>query len=318
MSDGLWIPGGTFWMGSDRFYPEEAPVHRVTVDGFWMDPYPVTNRAFQRFVEATGYVTFAELPPDPEAYPGILPEMLQAGSSVFVQPRGRVGLGNYANWWQFVAGADWRHPHGPHSSLDGLAEHPVVHITFQDAEAYARWAGKQIPTEAEWEFAARGGLEGADFAWGDEAAPGGRMMANYWQGQFPWQNLLSDGYASTSPVGSFPANGYGLFDMIGNVWELTTDWYTLRHAAEPARACCIPHNPRGAREEGSHDPGDPLRIPRKVAKGGSHLCAANYCLRYRPAARMPQAVDTSTSHAGFRCVVRPQQGSGGGEQQASV
>jgi formylglycine-generating enzyme required for sulfatase activity len=301
----VWLPGGTFRMGSDRFYPEEAPVHRVTVDGFWIDARPVTNADFRRFVAATGYVTFAEIPPSLKDYPNAPPEMLRAGSSVFVPPPGRVGLRNYANWWQFVPGASWRHSYGPESTLDGLDDHPVVHVTFRDAAAYAKWAGKQLPTEAEWEYAARGGLDGADFAWGEEPAPGGRMLANYWQGQFPWQNLLTDGYARTSPVGSFPANGYGLYDMIGNVWEITTDWYSARHEAALAKACCVPRNPRGARQEGSVEPGDPLRIPRKVAKGGSHLCAANYCLRYRPAARTPLAIDTSTSHTGFRCIVRP-------------
>jgi formylglycine-generating enzyme required for sulfatase activity len=305
--DMVWIPSGTFRMGSDRYYPEEAPVHRVTVDGFWIDTQPVTNAEFRRFVEATGYVTFAEIRPDPKDYPEVKPELLKAGSLVFVQPSGRVALRNYSNWWQFVPGADWRHPYGPQSSIDGLDDHPVVHVTFRDAEAYATWAGKQLPTEAEWEFAARGGLDGADYAWGDEPAPGGMIMANYWQGQFPWQNLRIDGYERTSPVGSFPANGYGLYDMIGNVWEITADWYSARHEAEAAKACCVPRNPRGARKEGSSDPGDPLRIPRKVAKGGSHLCAANYCLRYRPAARTPLAIDSSTSHAGFRCIIRPSQ-----------
>ena len=304
--DGMaWIRGGTFRMGSDKYYQEEAPVHRVTVDGFWTDTQPVTNAEFRRFVEATGYVTFAEVPPDPQDYPDVQPHMLKAGSLVFVPPPGRVALRNYANWWQFVPGADWRHPYGLESSLDGLDDHPVVHVTFRDAEAYAQWAGKQLPTEAEWEFAARGGLDGADYAWGNEPAPGEMMLANYWQGQFPGQNLLLDGYERTSPVGSFPANGYGLYDMIGNVWELTSDWYSARHEADAAQACCLPRNPLGARKEASYDPGDPLRIPRKVVKGGSHLCAANYCLRYRPAARSPQAIDTSTSHAGFRCIVRP-------------
>jgi sulfatase modifying factor 1 len=275
------------------------------VDGFWIDPHPVTNGEFRRFVEATGYVTVAEIPPDPRDYPGIDPALLKAGSSVFVQPPGRVPLRNYANWWQFMPGADWRHPYGPDSSLEGLDDHPVVHVTFHDAEAYARWAGKVLPTEAEWEFAARGGFDGADYAWGDELTPDGKVMTNYWQGQFPWQNLLDDGYERTSPVGSFPANGYGLYDMIGNVWEITADWFSTRHPTEIASACCVPRNPRGARQEASADPGDPLRIPRKVAKGGSHLCPANYCLRYRPAARTPQPIDTSTSHTGFRCVVRP-------------
>lgn len=302
------LAGGTFRMGSDRHYPEEAPVHRATVDGFWIDLHPVTNADFGCFVAATGYQTFAELPPDPKDYPGVPPAMLKAGSLVFVQPPGRVPLHNYGNWWQFMAGADWRHPYGPQSFLDGLEDHPVVHVTYTDAQAYAEWAGKHLPTEAEWEYAARGGLDGAEYAWGDELMPHGAIMANYWQGQFPWQNLCADGYEHTSPVGSFPANGYGLYDMIGNVWEITADWYSDRHQADAVKACCVPLNPRGASQENSHDPADRLLIPRKVVKGGSHLCAANYCLRYRPAARTAQAIDTSTSHAGFRCVYRtPQQ-----------
>lgn len=292
-------------MGSDRHYPEEAPAHQVTVDGFWMDACPVTNVEFERFVKATGHVTFAEIPPDPKSYPGINPAMLKAGSSVFAKPSGRVALNNYGNWWQFIPGADWRHPYGPASSLKGRENHPVVHVTYSDAAAYAKWAGKQLPGEAEWEFAARGGLDGAEFAWGDELQPGGKVMANYWQGQFPWQNLLLDGYEYTSPVGVFPANGYGLFDMIGNVWEVTADWFTAHHEPDAAKACCVPKNPRGARKEESYDSNLPVPIPRKVMKGGSHLCAANYCLRYRPAARSPQAIDTSTSHAGFRCIIRP-------------
>lgn len=300
----LQVPGGTFRMGSDRHYSEEGPVHPVTVDGFWIDLYPVTNADFQRFVAATGYVTFAEIPPDPQNYPGAPPEMLKAGSLVFVKPTGQVALNNYANWWQFVTGTDWRHPYSPYSSLEGLENHPVVHITYRDAAAYAKWAGKQLPTEAEWEFAARGGLVGAEYAWGDELQPGGVIMANYWQGQFPRQNLLLDGYEYTSPVGVFPANGYGLYDMIGNVWEMTSDWFTPRQEAEAAKAYCVPRNPRGPRKEESYDPTLPVAIPRKVMKGGSHLCAANYCLRYRPAARSPQAIDTSTSHAGFRCIIR--------------
>lgn len=300
-----WIPGGTFQMGSDKHYPEEAPVHRVEVDGFWMDVHPVTNAEFKKFVEATGHVTFAEIPPDPKSYPGINPAMLQAGSSVFVKPAGRVALNNYGNWWKFINGADWRHPYGPGSSLEGKENHPVVHVTYSDATAYAKWAGKQLPSEAEWEYAARGGLDGKVYAWGDELLPDGVPMANYWQGQFPYQNLLQDGYEYTSPVGVFPANGYGLYDMIGNVWEMTSDWYTTRHEAEATKACCVPRNPRGGRKEDSFDPHQPILIPRKVMKGGSHLCAANYCLRYRPAARTPQAIDTSTSHAGFRCLVRP-------------
>jgi formylglycine-generating enzyme required for sulfatase activity len=302
----VWVPGGTFLMGSDRHYPEEAPAHRVTVDGFWMDRTPVTNRQFRRLVEDTGYTTFAEIAPDPAQYPGALPEMLQPASVVFVKTTGPVDLLNHFAWWSFIPGADWRHPQGPDSSIEGMDDHPVVHVAFVDIEAYARWAGKVLPTEAEWEYAARGGLEGAEYAWGAEFAPGGRHMANTWQGEFPWQNLLEDGFERTSPVETFPANGYGLSDMIGNVWEWTTDWYRARHPDEVVKACCVPKNPRGGREEESFDPAQPrVRISRRVMKGGSHLCAPNYCRRYRPAARMAQPVDTSTSHLGFRCIIRP-------------
>ena len=305
-ADMVWIPARTFRMGSDRHYPEERPAHLVSVDGFWIDRYPVTNARFARFVEATGHVTFAEKAPDPAQYPGALPEMLYAGSLVFAQPAGPVDLRNMKNWWTFLRAADWRHPLGPASTLDGLEQHPVVHVTFGDAETFAAWEGKSLPTEAEWELAARGGLEGADYAWGDSFLPGDRHMANTWQGQFPWQNLATDGYEGTSAVGAFPANGYGLHDMIGNVWEWTTDWYVAKHPNEVVKACCTPHNPRGPQEGDSYDPRQPeIQIPRKVIKGGSHLCAPNYCRRYRPAARFPEPIDTSTCHLGFRCVVRP-------------
>jgi formylglycine-generating enzyme len=302
----VWVPGGTLLMGSDRHYPEEAPAHRVSVDGFWIDRTPVTNREFRRFVDETGYTTSAEIAPDPAQYPGALPEALQPASVVFVRTTGPVDLRNQFNWWRFIPGADWRDPQGPGSSIEGLDDHPVVHVAFSDVEAYVRWAGKSLPTEAEWEHAARGGLEGAEYAWGGEFAPGGRHMANTWQGEFPWQNLLEDGFERTSPVDAFPANGYGIADMIGNVWEWTTDWYRSRHPDETAPACCVPKNPRGGREEESFDPAEPrVRIPRRVMKGGSHLCAPNYCRRYRPAARIAQPVDTSTSHLGFRCIIRP-------------
>ena len=305
--DMVWIPGGTFRMGSDKHYPEERPVHRVTVDGFWMDQAPVTNERFARFVEATGHVTFAEIVPRAEDYPGALPDQLFAGPLVFVKPPGRpVNRNDFTQWWQWRRGADWRHPTGPDSTIAGLANHPVVHVTFGDAEAFARWEGKTLPTEAEWEFAARGGLDGADYAWGDEFLPGDRHMANTWQGDFPWQSTATDGFEGTSPVGAFPPNGYGLDDAIGNVWEWTTDWYQPKHPADAPKACCIPRNPRGAGAEDSFDPCQPaIRIPRKVLKGGSHLCAPNYCRRYRPAARFPQPIDTSTCHVGFRCIVRP-------------
>ena len=299
-----WIPGGTFLMGSNDHYPEEAPAHHVTVEGFWMDKTPVTNEQFSRFVEATGYLTVAERPLNPEDYPGAKPETLVPGSIVFKKPPHRVDLHNHFNWWRYAPGASWRHPLGPGSSLKkGMARHPVVHIAYEDADAYARWAGKELPTEAEWEFAARGGLEGAVYVWGDEFAPNGKMMANTWQGEFPVVNLLTDGYERTSPVGSFPPNGYGLYDMAGNVWEWTTDWY--QEHGHAANSCCASFNPKGGEREASIDSRTPeIRIPRKVLKGGSYLCAPNYCLRYRPAARIAQQIDSGTCHQGFRCIVR--------------
>jgi sulfatase modifying factor 1 len=304
-SDMVRIPGGTFSMGSNDHYPEEAPVHRATVDGFWIDRTPVTNRQFKAFVRATGHKTFAEIPPDPKDYPGALPHMIYAGSLVFTPPPGVTNLRDWSQWWQFMKGANWRHPYGPKSNINVHDNHPVVHVSYSDALAYGKWAGKDLPTEAEWEFAARGGLDGAEFAWGDEFTPGGVHVANTWQGEFPRQNLNADGYERTSPVTAFPPNGYGVHDMIGNVWEWTADWYAARHEADAPKACCIPENPRGAREEDSYDPHQPnIRIPRKVIKGGSHLCAPNYCRRYRPAARHAEAVDTSTNHLGFRCVRR--------------
>jgi formylglycine-generating enzyme required for sulfatase activity len=303
--DMAFIPGGTFRMGSDRHYPEEAPAHRVSVGDFWIDRTPVTNKQFRKFVRETGHVTFAEIAPQAKDYPGALPEMLKAGSLIFAPPAHPVDLTDWSQWWKFKFGANWRRPYGPRSSVSGLDDHPVVHIAYRDAEAYAAWAGKQLPTEAEWEFAARGGLDGAEFAWGEEFAPGGKHLANTWQGDFPHQNIAIDGHERTSPVTAFPPNGCGLRDMIGNVWEWTTDWYASRHEADAAHPCCVPANPRGSAEETSYDPRLPdIKIPRKVLKGGSHLCAPNYCRRYRPAARHAQPVDTSTSHIGFRCVIR--------------
>ena len=306
-ADMVWIPGGTFRMGSDSHYAEEAPAHRVTVGGFWIDRAPVTNRQYREFVRATGYVTFAEVAPDPKDYPGALPNMLKPGSLVFDPPKHPVDdLRDWSQWWTFKFGANWRRPCGPRSSLRGLNDHPVVHVAFSDAFAYAKWAGKDLPTEAEWEFAARGGLDGAEFAWGDELMPGGKQMANTWQGAFPHENLKLDGYERSSPVTAFPPNGYGVYDMIGNVWEWTADWFSVRHSADLPKSCCIPENPRGGPEAGSYDECSPsVRIPRKVVKGGSHLCAPNYCRRYRPAARHAQPIDTGMSHVGFRCVVRP-------------
>jgi sulfatase modifying factor 1 len=303
--DMVWLPGGTFQMGSDRHYPEEAPVHCVTVSPFWIDRTPVTNRQFAAFVAATGYRTVAERIPNPADYPGALPHMLKPGSLVFRKTRGPVDLRNISNWWEWKPGAYWRHPEGRDSSVAARLDHPVVQVAFEDAEAFARWAGKALPTEGEWEFAARGGLDGAEFVGGDEFAPEGRQMANTWQGEFPWQNLCADGFERTSPVGVFPPNGYGLSDMIGNVWEWTGDWFSTRHTADAPKACCISENPRGGRESDSYDEcNPPVRIPRKVVKGGSFLCAPNYCRRYRPAARHAQPIDSGMSHVGFRCVVR--------------
>jgi formylglycine-generating enzyme len=305
MPDMVFIPGGTFRMGSDRHYPEEAPAHTVAVGDFSIDRTPVTNRQFRRFVNATGHVTFAEIAPAAKDYPGALPEMLKAGSLIFVPPKHVVDLADWSQWWTFKFGANWRRPYGPRSNISGLDDHPVVHIAYRDAQAYAAWAGKDLPTEAEWEFAARGGLDGAEFAWGDEFTPDGKHRANTWQGEFPRQNNTGDGYERTSPVTAFPPNGYGLHDMIGNVWEWTADWWSPQHEADSDRPCCAPKDPRGGREDDSHDPRQPnIKIPRKVLKGGSHLCAPNYCRRYRPAARHAQPVDTSTSHIGFRCVTR--------------
>ncbi len=299
----VWIPGGEFAMGDDRFYPEERPVHRARVGGFWMDRTAVTVAQFRRFVDATRYVTVAERPLDPADYPDADPAMLRPGSLVFHPTRGPVDLTDYTNWWAYVPGACWRRPYGPQSSVTGKAQHPVVHIAAEDAAAYARWAGKSLPTEAEWEFAARGGLDSAVYAWGDEGTPGGTHPANTWQGRFPYENLLADGYAQTAPVGSFPPNGYGLAEMTGNVWEWTDDWFSTHHPEDAPSPCCAPADLRGAMAA-SIDPTHPTAIPRKVIKGGSHLCAPNYCLRYRPAARQGEAIDSSTCHLGFRCVIR--------------
>jgi formylglycine-generating enzyme required for sulfatase activity len=299
----VWIDGGTFMMGSDHHYPEEAPSHEVVVNGFWIDPTCVTNAQFARFIHETGYVTVAERSADPADYPGAKPELLAPASVVFQKPEGLVDRRNHFNWWGYVQGANWLHPRGPGSSISGLANHPVVHVAFEDAEAYARWVGKSLPTEAEWEFAARGGLDEAEFAWGDELVPGGRHMANTWQGDFPWQNLAEDGHEWTSPVGFFPPNGYGLFDMVGNVWEWTLDYFVRHDQLE--KTCCRLDNPRGGERDASHDTRlVGVRIPRKVIKGGSFLCAPTYCRRYRPAARMAQPIDTSACHVGLRCVVR--------------
>jgi len=274
------IPGGAFQMGSDAHYPEESPVREVSVAPFSIGEYAVTNEEFAAFVADSGYVTVAERPLDPADFPAAPPENLQPGSMVFTRTRGPVDLRHLSQWWRWTPGACWKRPLGPGSSLRGLDRHPVVHVAFEDAEAYAAWAGLRLPTEAEWERAARGGLEGASYVWGREPENGTRL-ANYWHGEFPWRP--DPGYGTTAPVGSFPPNGFGLYDMAGNVWEWTSDWY-------------------GGSEAASRDPGQPqFAVPRRVVKGGSFLCADSYCRRYRPAARRPQMIDTGMSHIGFRC-----------------
>lgn len=298
------IIGGSFLMGSNDFYSEEKPVHRVKVDSFWIDKYQVTNKQFQKFVKITKYVTVAERELNPAEYPNVAIENLKPGSLVFHMTSGPVNLKYFSQWWTWVPGAYWRHPEGPSSSIKQRENFPVVHIAYEDAEAYAKWAGKDLPTEAEWEFAARGGLESTVFTWGNEYLLKGKLMANTWQGEFPWKYLKSHP-PSPEAVGSYLPNHYGLYDMAGNVWEWTSDWYKSEHPEDLNKPCCIPHNPRGGAIEDSYDPAQPqFKIPRKVLKGGSYLCSPEYCLRYRPAARSPQMIDTGTSHIGFRCVVR--------------
>jgi formylglycine-generating enzyme len=287
--DMVFIPGGSFLMGSNAFYREERPVRSETVDGFWIDRFPVTNAEFARFVAATGYVTFSERVPTQEMYPDAAPEFLVPGSLVFVKPPRPVSLRDHRAWWAYVPGANWRHPNGPNSSLLHKDKHPVVHVAYEDAHAYAEWAGKELPDEAQWEFAARGGLEGAAYPWGDAANPEGRYMANTWQGRFPFENLAEDGFEGTSPVDAFPPNGFGLHDMAGNVWEWTSSLYSPQGGAD--KSCC---------QRADVDP----QSQQMVVKGGSHLCAPNYCLRFRPAARQGETRDSSTCHIGFRCVMR--------------
>ena len=267
------IPAGDYQVGSDRFYPEESPVRQVSIASFEIDQAPVTNTEFQQFVDATGYQTVSERPPDPTLYPDLPPEEQIPESVVFLPPPPTVDRSEPLSWWALIAGADWRHPQGPDTSLEGLMQHPVVHVAFEDALAYADWVGKRLPTADEWEVAARGGLVDQDYAWGSEKTPDGRWLANVWQGPFPWENKETDGWFWTSPVGSFPANGYGLVDVCGNVWEWTSTPYAV---------------PEGEQE-------------RRVIKGGSFLCADNYCHRFRPSALMGQTLDTATCHMGFRC-----------------
>ena len=366
------IPAGDYLMGSDRFYADEGPVHRVHVEAFELEKHPVTNAQFAEFVADTGYITMAERPLDPADFPGADPADLVPGGLVFQPTSGPVDLHDWRNWWTWGAGASWRHPFGAESSIEGRAEHPVVQIAFEDARAYAAWAGRRLPTEEEWEYAARGGADGRTYAWGEEPQLDGRLMANTWQGRFPYLNTGAEGWVGTSPVGTFPPNDYGLLDMIGNVWEWTTSYYAPRHdvaatrtlgltdvsgagesahdehdhashdqghhhdhdhhdaeAAAADASChggdscaCSPSGSMRPQPASAHvgDVGDPTidaredarraasaepgsSIPRRALKGGSHLCAPEYCLRYRPAARSPEAEDSSTTHIGFRCAL---------------
>ncbi len=294
----VWIPGGTFWMGSDNGYPEERPAHLASVDGFWMDEHQVTNVEYARFVEETGWKTNAETPPRPEDYPGVPQHQLRVGSGVFQQPSHPVDLRNPGNWWDYTGGAEWRHPLGPDSTIEGKDDLPVVHVAYEDARAYAEWAGKQLPTEAQWEFAARGGLDRATYVWGEDFYPDGQAVANTWEGRFPWENKKSTSPGPV-PVRSFPPNGYGLYEMAGNVWEWTTDYFQRGH--DVVSGCCPPHNPTGP-QKGVVEAAAPT-MQMRVVKGGSFLCSHNYCRRYRPAARHGETVDTSTCHIGFRCIV---------------
>jgi formylglycine-generating enzyme required for sulfatase activity len=296
----VWIPGGVYWRGNDtKRHGDARPWHLVEVDGFWMDAAVVTNEQFAKFVKATGYDTVAERKPKAEDFPGAPPDKLVAGSVVFTPPKGPVPLNNHLRWWSYVPGANWQHPEGPDSDLKGRAKHPVVHVAYEDALAYCKWAGKRLPTEAEFEFAARGGLNKNQYAWGDEFRPGGKFMANTWQGRFPYENTGDDGYKGTAPVGSFPPNRFGLSDMAGNVWQWCSDWYrhdyyrTLAAPAQPAR------NPQGPAD--SFDPSEP-RVAKRVMRGGSYLCTDQYCTAYEVGARGKGAPDTGTNHLSFRCV----------------
>jgi formylglycine-generating enzyme len=295
----VWVPGGEFSMGSEAQEMEDArPFHRVAVDGFWMDQTEVTNEEFTRFVNATGYVTVAERPLDPKDFPGAPPENLVSGSVVFTPPDAKVPLDNHYVWWRYVAGASWRHPNGPDSDLKGKEKHPVVHIAFQDAAAYAKWAGKRLPTEAEFEFAARGGLDRKRFVWGDEFKPDGKFQANSYQGHFPDKNTAEDGFSGSAPVGRFAPNGFGLFDMAGNVWEWTADWYRPDYYKTLAAIRQVARNPQGPAD--SFDPSEP-GVAKRVHKGGSFLCTDEYCARYMPGGRGKGEPNTGTNHLGFRC-----------------
>lgn len=307
VTDLVTIPGGEFTMGSERFYPEEAPAISVKVSTFQIDQHLVTNEQFAAFADETDYVTVAERPLNAADYPGAPAENLVPGSLVFTPTPGPVDLRDLSQWWRWQPGASWRHPEGPGSDLSTRGDHPVVHIAYEDAEAYAAWAHKRLPTEAEWEYAARGGLDQMAYTWGNDELVDGARMAKYFEGAFPYRNEASDGFDGTAPVGSYPANGYDLYDMAGNAWEWTSDWYVDNHRVDKKQhPCCVPQDPRGPSREASFDPHQPqFTIPRKVIKGGSHLCANEYCRRYRPAARRGQMIDTGMSHVGFRCAADP-------------
>ncbi len=296
----VWIPGGTMIRGSGNPKMRDAmPRHKAAVDGFWMDRTAVTNEQFEQFVKATGYVTVAERTPNPKDFPGAPPENLVAGSVVFTPPREAVPLDNHFRWWSYVKGANWRHPDGPTSNLEGRARHPVLQVAWEDAVAYAKWAGKRLPTEAEFEFAARGGLEDKKYAWGDELKPNGKWMANIWQGKFPIENTEEDGFRAAAPVGSFPPNGYGLYDMSGNVWQWCSDWYRADYYQQLVAANQPVRNPQGPRD--SFDPSE-RNVAKRVMRGGSYLCCDQYCSAYEVGARGKGAPDTGTNHVGFRCV----------------
>jgi formylglycine-generating enzyme required for sulfatase activity len=296
----VWVPGGTFWMGMpDAPSGDAEPVRLVRVDGFWMDRTEVTNRQFAEFVRATGYRTVAERPLDPKDFPGAPKEKLVPGALVFTPPTEPVPLDNALAWWRYVPGASWRHPEGPETSIEGRDNDPVVQACYEDAEAFARWAGKRLPTEAEWEFAARGGLDRKRYVWGDALLPDGRWRVNNWQGRFPDRDLAADGFKGLAPVASFAPNGFGLFDMAGNAWEWCSDWYRPGYEFDGS----IPMvNPKGP--PSSHDPMDP-GAPKRVQRGGSFLCSDLYCTNYLPGARGKGAVDTGASHVSFRCVRSP-------------
>lgn len=281
---------------------DSRPIHRVQVDGFWMDESEVTNAQFAKFVAATGYVTVAERPLDAKDFPGASPQDLAAGSVVFAPPHHAVPLDNHLQWWTFVAGANWRHPQGPASSIEGRGNFPVVHVAYEDAEAYARWAGKRLPTEAEWEFAARGGLTGKLYPWGDEFMPAGRWMANIHQGHFPDEDTAADRFAGVAAVAQFPSNGYGLYDVGGNVWEWVSDWYRPDYYAQLSGQGPLARNPAGP--EQSLDPAEP-GVMKRVQRGGSFLCTDQYCSRYMVGTRGKGEPSTGTNHLGFRCVQSP-------------